>query len=82
MEGRRGAVGTTSTALRLALLVSSSRKEKRKGERATWPRLEDKDASAQRARIAGGRRVELPAVGRGMGVDTATVEHSNMFDYF
>ena len=65
-------VGATSTALRSAPLVSSSRKEKRKGERATWPRGEDKDVSVQRARIAGCRRVESPAVGRGM----ASIRHN------
>ena len=45
-------VGATSTALRSALLVSSSRKEKRKGKREMWPRGEDKDALERRPRIA------------------------------
>ena len=35
----------------------------------------DRDASARRARIDDGRRMESPAVNRGMGSRTSTVMH-------
>ena len=44
----------------------------------------DRDASARRARIAAGRRVESPAVGHGMGAEhsESTGKHSDPFDRF
>ena len=46
-----------------------------------WASRVDKDASARHARIADGRRVESPAVGRGMGAEHSRAPGSTVFDF-
>ena len=56
-------------------MLDPSWKKERKGmDKGNVASGRDRDASARRARIAAGRRMESPAIGRGMGVGD-TVEH-------
>ena len=55
-------------------LDPSWRREKKGMDKGNVASGRDRDVFAWRARIAAGRRVESPAVGRGMGVGD-TVEH-------